>query len=68
VPEKFDVVLRSHAVFQEYGNVNTDFSYISDEGFGWMNASFVVGFRALDAELRESLQKVVPPERVFDGG
>jgi alpha,alpha-trehalase len=67
VPEKFDVVARSHAVFQEYGNVNTEFSYIADEGFGWMNASFIVGWRALDPELRESLKKLVPPEHLFGG-
>ncbi len=36
VPEKFDVERRSHAVFQEYGNVNTEFSYIAEEGFGWI--------------------------------
>jgi alpha,alpha-trehalase len=67
VPEKFDVVARSHAVFQEYGNVNTEFSYIADEGFGWMNASFVVGWRALDPELRDSLKRLVPPEQLFGG-
>jgi alpha,alpha-trehalase len=68
VPEKFDVVARSHAVFQEYGNVNTEFSYIADEGFGWMNASFVVGWRLLDPDLRKALQTLVPPERLFGGG
>jgi alpha,alpha-trehalase len=68
VPEKFDVVARSHAVFQEYGNVNTDFSYIADEGFGWMNASLVVGWQAMAPELKESLRKLVPPEQLFGGG
>lgn len=67
VPEKFDVVARSHAVFQEYGNVNTEFAYIADEGFGWMNASFVVGWRLLNPELREALRRVVPPEQAFRG-
>ena len=67
VPEKFDVVARSHAVFQEYGNVNTEFAYIAAEGFGWMNASFVVGWRLLDPDLRNALQTLVPPERLFDG-
>jgi alpha,alpha-trehalase len=65
VPEKFDVKARSHAVFAEYGNVNTDFAYISDEGFGWMNASFVVGLRQLDPRLRSALEALTPPERVF---
>ncbi len=66
VPEKFDVKARSHAVFQEYGNVNTDFAYISDEGFGWMNASFVVGLRELGPRLRAALEALTPPERLFD--
>jgi alpha,alpha-trehalase len=55
VPEKFDVKERSHRVFAEYGNVNTEFSYIADEGFGWMNASFVVGWNELDPEARATL-------------
>jgi alpha,alpha-trehalase len=55
VPEKFDVKNQSHRVFAEYGNVNTTFSYIADEGFGWMNASFVVGYGELDAEARAAL-------------
>jgi alpha,alpha-trehalase len=55
VPEKFDVKSRSHRVFAEYGNVNTTFSYIAEEGFGWMNASFVVGWNDLDADLRAAL-------------
>ncbi|HEX6272529.1 MAG TPA: trehalase family glycosidase, partial [Polyangiaceae bacterium] len=55
VPEKFDVKERSHRVFAEYGNVNTTFSYIADEGFGWMNASFTVGWNELDAEARAAL-------------
>jgi alpha,alpha-trehalase len=65
VPEKFDVVARSHAVFQEYGNVNTDFAYIADEGFGWMNASFVVGWQLLSPDHRERLRALVPPEELF---
>jgi alpha,alpha-trehalase len=66
VPEKFDVVRRSHRVFAEYGNVNTDFGYISTEGFGWMNASFVVGLGLLDERERASLAARVPVERVFE--
>ena len=55
VPEKFDVKNQSHRVFAEYGNVNTTFSYIADEGFGWMNASFVVGWNELDDDTRAEL-------------
>mgnify|MGYP003393484082 CR=1 FL=1 len=46
IPEKFDVVARSHRVFAEYGNVGTEFSYITREGFGWMNASYQLGLKA----------------------
>jgi alpha,alpha-trehalase len=55
VPEKFDVVQRTHQVFEEYGNVNTEFSYITREGFGWMNASFLVGLTLLDPQQRSEL-------------
>ncbi len=67
VPEKFDVVARSHKVFSEYGNVNTDFSYIATEGFGWMNASFAVGYESLSQPLRAALRGRVPPEDLFEG-
>ncbi len=65
VPEKYDVERRSHAVFQEYGNVNTDFSYIAEEGFGWMNASFLVGLDELRPKLRDELRALTPPEALF---
>ncbi len=62
VPEKLDVVRRSHRVFAEYGNVGTDFDYITREGFGWMNASYQVGLRALSPSLRSMLDRLVAPE------
>ncbi len=65
IPEKFDVVRRTHAVFAEYGNVGTKFSYITREGFGWMNASFQVGLTLLSDTLREKLESLVPPEDIF---
>lgn len=65
VPEKFDVVKRSHQVFVEYGNVGTDFDYITKEGFGWMNASFQVGQKGLPGDLKEKLRRLVPPEEAF---
>jgi len=57
VPEKYDVVERTHAVFSEYGNVGTDFDYIASEGFGWMNASFEVGLARLSPEARRRLSQ-----------
>lgn len=65
VPEKFDVFDMTHAVFAEYGNVGTTFSYITREGFGWMNASYQVGLALLPAELREKLELLTSPEQVF---
>jgi alpha,alpha-trehalase len=65
VPEKFDVFDMTHAVFAEYGNVGTTFSYITREGFGWMNASYQVGLAFLPAELREKLGLLTHPEQVF---
>lgn len=65
VPEKYDVVARSHRVFAEYGNVGTDFAYITKEGFGWMNASFQVGLALLPQALRAPLERLVPPEWLF---
>lgn len=67
IPEKFDVIKRSHAVFAEYGNVGTDFAYITQEGFGWMNASYQVGLKLMATDLRQQLESLTPPEKVqFD--
>ena len=65
VPEKYDVVNRSHQVFAEYGNVGTRFSYITREGFGWMNASYQVGLGLLPPKLIEQLNLLIPPEWLF---
>jgi alpha,alpha-trehalase len=65
VPEKFDLVKRSHDVFAEYGNVGTKFEYITREGFGWTNASFEIGMNLLSGEAREQLNKLIPPEWIF---
>jgi alpha,alpha-trehalase len=65
VPEKYDVVKRTHQVFAEYGNVGTKFSYITREGFGWMNASYELGLQSLPPELLAKLKAMTPPEKVF---
>ncbi|HWP82741.1 MAG TPA: trehalase family glycosidase [Bacteroidota bacterium] len=65
IPEKFDVVLRSHQVFAEYGNVGTAFAYITREGFGWTNASFQVGVSLLPPHLKDRLNQLIPPEWIF---
>jgi alpha,alpha-trehalase len=65
VPEKYDVVNRTHQVFVEYGNVGTEFAYITKEGFGWMNASYQVGLAMLTPEQRGQLEALAPVEAVF---
>jgi alpha,alpha-trehalase len=62
IAEKYDVVTRSSQVFAEYGNVGTKFSYLTREGFGWTNASFVVGLTYLTPDDRRMLDALIPPE------
>jgi alpha,alpha-trehalase len=65
IPEKYDVVDATHKVFSEYGNVGTDFEYISLEGFGWMNASYQYGLSLLDQKLLKKLNDLDEPDSVF---
>jgi alpha,alpha-trehalase len=62
IPEKYNVVTGSHEVFVEYGNVGTKFDYITQEGFGWTDASFEVGVNFLSAKDRTDLEKLTPPD------
>lgn len=61
IPEKFNLVTMSHKVFAEYGNVGTKFSYITTEGFGWMNASYQLGLKLLSPAAVERLKKLEKP-------
>ncbi len=65
VPEKYDVVLATHKVFAEYGNQGTDFEYITREGFGWMNASFQLGYELLNEKFKDALNKLTSPKMLF---
>lgn len=65
IPEKYDVIKRTHKVFVEYGNVGTEFDYITREGFGWMNASYQVGLQLLPEKYRHSLEDLIPAEWLF---
>ncbi len=65
IAEKYDVVIRSSQVFAEYGNVGTKFSYLTREGFGWTNASFVSGRKHLSAAEVKNLNRLVPPEWIY---
>ncbi len=66
IAEKYDMVSRSSQVFAEYGNVGTKFSFITRQGFGWTNASYVVGLTYLSKKLIADLDRLIPPEWVFD--
>lgn len=65
VPEKFDVVKMSHKVNVEYGNVGTEFKRVPQEGFGWMNASYLFGLKYLNLLERRALGALVPPESLI---
>jgi len=65
IPEKYDVVEATHKVFAEYGNVGTNFEYITQEGFGWMNASYQYGLSLLDEQLIDKLNQLTEPDSLF---
>jgi len=65
IPEKYDVVEATHKVFAEYGNVGTDFEYITQEGFGWMNASYQYGVSLLEERYISNLNNLVSPDNIF---
>lgn len=65
IPEKFDLSISSHKIFAEYGNVGTEFNYITEEGFGWMNASYQYGLTILEDNLKQKLSDLVDPDDLF---
>ncbi|RZS98865.1 alpha,alpha-trehalase [Aquimarina brevivitae] len=65
IPEKYDVVNCTHKVYAEYGNVGTDFDYITSSGFGWMNASYQLGLHLLDENRIEDLNNLIDPDIIF---
>jgi alpha,alpha-trehalase len=65
IPEKYDVVACTHKVYAEYGNVGTEFDYITTSGFGWMNASYQLGLSMLSADLRNQLNQLTDPDKIF---
>jgi len=66
IPEKYDVAAATHKVFAEYGNVGTDFNYITQEGFGWMNASYQYGLSLLNEEYITKLNNLEVPSKIFN--
>lgn len=65
IPEKYDVVNTTHKVYAEYGNVGTEFAYITKSGFGWMNASYQYGLSLLPQEYIQKLDNLENPDVVF---
>jgi alpha,alpha-trehalase len=65
IPEKYDVVAASHKVYAEYGNVGTDFAYITRSGFGWMNASYQYGMSILPHDYIVKLDALIDPDELF---
>ncbi len=65
IPEKYDVVNSTHKVYAEYGNVGTEFAYITRSGFGWMNASYQYGLSLLPQEYIQKLDNLESPDKVF---
>jgi alpha,alpha-trehalase len=67
VVEKYDVTRSTdpHRVDAEYGNQGSDFKGVATEGFGWVNASFVVGLTYLDNHARRALGTCTTPDVFF---
>lgn len=65
VPEKFDAVSLTHLVSAEYGNQGLEFSFVPNEGFGWMNASFQVGLTYLTSHMRRAVAACQHPDSFF---
>lgn len=65
IPEKYDVVTCTHKVYAEYGNVGTEFDYITTSGFGWMNASYQYGLSVLPEKMIADLDKLKDPDLIF---
>ncbi|GAA3646321.1 trehalase family glycosidase [Flavivirga jejuensis] len=65
IPEKFDVNKCTHQVDVEYGNVGTNFKYVTDGGFGWTNASYKLGIKFLEDKHLDSLNMLIDPDLIF---
>lgn len=67
VVEKYDVTKGSdpHRVDAEYGNQGADFKGVATEGFGWVNASYLLGLKYLNNFARRALGTCVTPKVFF---
>lgn len=64
VVEKYDVTHSSHPhlVDAEYGNQGGDFKGVATEGFGWVNASYVLGLSLINSKANRALGTLTTPE------
>lgn len=67
VVEKYDVTRGTdpHRVEAEYGNQGADFKGVATEGFGWVNASYVLGLKYMNSHARRALGACIPPVPFF---
>ncbi|SCU85187.1 LANO_0C03598g1_1 [Lachancea nothofagi CBS 11611] len=67
VVEKYDVTKGTdpHRVEAEYGNQGADFKGVATEGFGWVNASFILGLKFMDTHARRALASCINPDSFF---
>ncbi|GEQ68188.1 hypothetical protein JCM33374_g1855 [Metschnikowia sp. JCM 33374] len=68
VVEKYNVLKGAvpHKVDAEYGNQGLDFKGVALEGFGWVNASYMVGMTYLNDHAQRSIGALIPPEVFFE--
>lgn len=67
VVEKYDATSerQPHKVEAEYGNQGSEFKGVATEGFGWVNASFLLGLENLDTLSKRALGMVTSPTDFF---
>lgn len=67
VVEKYDATSerQPHKVEAEYGNQGAGFKGVATEGFGWVNASYLVGLQNLDTLGKRALGMVTNPTDFF---
>lgn len=64
IVEKYDVtkLSASHKIDVEYGNQGLEFKSIVQEGFGWVNASYLFGLSFLDTFSQRCLETMITPD------
>lgn len=67
VVEKYDATssTQPHKVEAEYGNQGSGFKGVATEGFGWVNASYVLGVKLLNVREKRALGLVSDPKLIY---